>query len=97
MLVIKRRIGETVRVGPDVIISVLDVEGEKVKLGFDAPREITILRGELEDIARENEVATRSQVTSLMSRGKPPVAGEGTIADAIEDALEATRLDKEHD
>lgn len=59
MLVVKRRAGEAVRIGKDVVLSVLEIEGQRVTLGFDAPKTVIILRGELDEIARENEQASR--------------------------------------
>lgn len=55
MLVMKRKMGETVRVGNDVEVIVNWIRGNTVSLAFDAPAEIKLLRGELVDsaIARE--------------------------------------------
>ncbi len=47
MLVLSRRVGETVRIG-DTVVTVLRVEHGRVKLGIDADRTVPILRGELE-------------------------------------------------
>lgn len=47
MLVLTRRIEESLVINNNIIITVLSVEGEKVKLGITAPREVTILRMEL--------------------------------------------------
>jgi carbon storage regulator len=48
MLVLARKKNEVIRIGNDIVITVLDVRGSTVRLGFDAPRDVTILRGELE-------------------------------------------------
>ena len=53
MLVLTRRTEESVVIGGNIVITVLGVEGEKVKLGIDAPREVTILRSELMDAAAQ--------------------------------------------
>lgn len=47
MLVMKRKMGETVRVGNDVEVIVNWIRGNTVSLAFDAPAEIKLLRGEL--------------------------------------------------
>lgn len=52
MLVLKRKVGETVMLGDDVEVTVLSVEGENVKLGFTAPQSVQILRKELYDSIR---------------------------------------------
>lgn len=60
MLVLKRKVGETVMLGDSIEVQVLAVEGETVKLGFVAPSHIQILRKELfEGIAKENLGAGR--------------------------------------
>jgi carbon storage regulator len=47
MLILTRRPQETIRVGPDVTITVLGVEGGKVRIGITAPRHITVDRQEV--------------------------------------------------
>ena len=60
MLVLTRRTEESVVIGGNIIVTVLGVEGEKVKLGIDAPREVTILRSELLDvIQQQNRLAEK--------------------------------------
>ncbi len=48
MLVLSRKSGETIAVGDQIQITVLEVRGNQVKLGLAAPREVPIRRGELE-------------------------------------------------
>jgi carbon storage regulator len=48
MLVLNRRVGEAVCVGPGVTIRVMETRGGKVRLAIDAPAEVRILRSELE-------------------------------------------------
>jgi len=50
MLVLARKKNEKIMIGDNIEITVLDVRGGTVRLGFDAPRDIVILRGELEPI-----------------------------------------------
>ncbi len=58
MLKLERRAGERVIVGGDVIVEVLEVRGQIVKLGFDAPRSVRIYREEIWlAVKRENEAA----------------------------------------
>ena len=47
MLVLTRRTGETVHISTDITITVLEVNGNKIRIGVDAPRQVPILRGEL--------------------------------------------------
>jgi carbon storage regulator len=60
VLVLTRRTEESVVIGDNIIVTVLGVEGEKVKLGIDAPRDVTILRRELFDaITQQNRLADK--------------------------------------
>jgi carbon storage regulator len=47
LLVVRRKVEEEIVIGPDIRIKVLAVEGERVKIGIVAPRDVTILRQEL--------------------------------------------------
>lgn len=47
MLILTRRIGETLMVGDDVAITVLGVKGNQVRLGVNAPKEIPVHREEI--------------------------------------------------
>jgi carbon storage regulator len=47
MLVLSRKCGETVCIGPDITITFLKVGGQITKIGIDAPSPVRILRGEL--------------------------------------------------
>lgn len=47
MLILSRKPGESVTIGPSVVITVLGVQGEKVRLGIAAPDDIAVWRSEL--------------------------------------------------
>jgi carbon storage regulator len=58
MLILTRRIGETLRIGEDVSVIVLEIHGNQVRLGITAPRSVTVHREEVfERIAQEERVA----------------------------------------
>ncbi len=60
MLVLSRQRDETIMIGDDVEITVVDIRGDKVRLGINAPREIQVHRKEVwEAIKRENEQAAK--------------------------------------
>lgn len=65
MLVITRRPGESFLVGDDIEIRIVEVSGEKVKIGICAPEEIRILRKELIDELRSTNAQAASVGVSL--------------------------------
>ncbi len=58
MLVLSRQRDESIIIGDNVVVTIVDVRGDKVKLGIDAPKEISVHRREVyEAIQRENRQA----------------------------------------
>ncbi|MCB0191069.1 MAG: carbon storage regulator CsrA [Anaerolineae bacterium] len=66
MLVLGRKINESVVIGDNITVTILAVDGDKIKIGIQAPAEIRILRGELyEAIKQENLRAADKTSTQL--------------------------------
>ena len=58
MLVLSRKKGQSIMVGSDIEISIVDIQGDQIRLGIDAPRNIAIHRKEVfEEIIKENKQA----------------------------------------
>ena len=56
MLILTRRVGETVMIGNDVTVTVLGVKGNQVRVGVNAPRDVAVHREEIfERIKREEQ------------------------------------------
>jgi carbon storage regulator len=47
MLVLTRRTGEAIRVGHDVVVTIMGLKGNQVRLGIDAPKEVAVHREEI--------------------------------------------------
>lgn len=59
MLVLSRRVGESVVIGDDITVTVLEVRGDVVRIGIDAPRSVAVNRAELlAEVANTNQAAS---------------------------------------
>lgn len=66
MLILTRKPGETIRIGDNVTLRVIEVSKGSVKLGIDAPASVTILREEVyERIVEANIAASQGSVSGL--------------------------------
>ena len=50
MLVLSRKSTESIHIGDSIVVTVLEIRGNKVRIGIDAPKEIHVLRSELRDV-----------------------------------------------
>jgi len=65
MLVLARKINESIMIGDDIEIVVIDIKGDQIKLGIKAPRRISVHRKEIYDeIQSENIAAMRSDMNN---------------------------------
>jgi carbon storage regulator len=65
MLVLSRQRDESIIIGDNIVITVVDIRGDKVRLGIDAPKEVPVHRREVyEAIQRERSQAEAGQAVS---------------------------------
>jgi carbon storage regulator len=71
MLVLSRQRDETIMIGDNIEVTVVDIRGDKVRLGINAPKEISVHRKEVYDaIRRENKAAAQVKPEDLSGFGK---------------------------
>ena len=71
MLVLSRHRDESIMIGDDVVITIVDIRGDKVRLGIEAPTDIPVHRQEVyEAIKRENERASKVNPSTTKDLGK---------------------------
>jgi carbon storage regulator len=49
MLILTRRVGESLRIADDIVVTILEVKGNQVKIGTDAPKDVPVVREEIRD------------------------------------------------
>jgi carbon storage regulator len=88
MLILARRIGESIMIGDQVEISVVDIKGDQVKLGIKAPSQVKVYRREVyAAIQEENRAAAAAAPASLphlegLLERKEPQKGPATTGGA---------------
>jgi carbon storage regulator len=89
MLVLTRRAGESIVIGNDVTVTVLEVRGDQIRLGIDAPRDVQIHREEIYvqvQQANRGAVASASRAADLLRGVQPrPPAGRAQNATSKRD------------
>ena len=58
MLILTRKLGETINIGDDITVTLLEIKGTQVKLGIDAPKTIEIHRQEVYERIREENLSS---------------------------------------
>ena len=78
MLVLSRRVGESIVIGNEVTVTVLDVRGDQIRIGIDAPRSVQVHREEVfrqleaENTSAADAAARTRQLVARMPRAAAP-------------------------
>ncbi len=62
MLVLSRQVNQVIKIGDDIEIMIVDIRGDKVRLGINAPTEIPVHRQEVYDAIQRENARTKSRV-----------------------------------
>ena len=72
MLILARKINERIVIGDTIVVSVVDIRGDQVRLGIDAPSQVKVYRQEVyEAIQEENRQAAQSTTLPSLDRYRP--------------------------
>jgi carbon storage regulator len=75
VLVLTRRANESIMIGDDIVITVLDIKGDQVRIGIRAPRSVAVYREEvLAELAKANRDAASpsSEAVEALQQVRPP-------------------------
>lgn len=71
MLVLSRQLDESIMIGDDIVVTIVDIRGDKVRLGIEAPATIPVHRQEVyEAIQRENRLAAGLKPSDVQTLGR---------------------------
>ncbi len=71
MLILTRKIGESIIIGDDIVVKVIETGKNNIRIGIDAPKEISVLRQEVyESIQQANIESSRGEKTDIARAAK---------------------------
>lgn len=71
MLVLSRKKNESIVINDDIIVVVVEIRGDKVRLGVEAPKEVPVHRREVFDAIHRNETVAKQTATGKADAAKP--------------------------
>src|SRR3990167_7203390 len=78
MLILTRRVGETIIIGDDVIITVLGIKGNQVRIGINAPIDVSVHREEIYQRIQQEKNTTPVESTAKSADSAPVTSGNTT-------------------
>lgn len=73
MLVLSRKTDERIMIGDDIVLTIVDIRGDKVRLGIEAPREVPVHRQEVYDAIQREKFDEDKRIAELEKMANTPV------------------------
>ena len=73
MLVLTRRVDESIIIGDDIEVTIVDVRGHRVQVGTTAPKDVPVHRDEIWDAIKHMQERTTNQIPSVHFNGDEPL------------------------
>jgi carbon storage regulator len=84
MLILTRRVGETVMIGNDVTVTVLGVKGNQVRVGVNAPRDVAVHREEIFERIKREEEGAGGTTAARPAAARPNGSGNGHAGNGMD-------------
>ena len=81
MLILTRRVGESLRIGDDVSVTVLGIKGSQVRLGVNAPKSVSVHREEVYDRINDENSKNSGENTKTSEKKRKFVMFSGEVAE----------------
>jgi carbon storage regulator len=70
MLILSRKINEKIMIGDDISVTVIEIRGDQIRIGVDAPKQVKVYRQEVFDLVKaENQAAADAEMARLPQLG----------------------------
>ncbi len=83
MLVLSRHRDEEIMIGDDVIVKIVDIRGDKVRLGFSAPKHVQIHRKEIHDLIQKEKKQAKAKTIGDMDSVQMDVVHQLNLDNAV--------------
>lgn len=93
MLVLSRKLNQEIQIGDNIKITVLKIKGNTVRLGIEAPRDVHIVRGELEPKQHARPETANSPTQKAEPKGEDGQYGQFTVVFSNADEVQTSKVD----
>lgn len=61
MLILSRKVDQKIKIGPDITLSIIEIRGDQVKIGVEAPKSVKVFRQEVLEAIQSENIAAATQ------------------------------------